>query len=152
MTGSWQANQDTFYILTVLFGAASLPKATLCGVWKDKKHGLGDEAAKIGCLSPKVEFLIERDTGIVQATSECSTTSCIVESQRIVKRRTHSPSWRGIRSGHLRSYECGEFVLGQRVDRDLSTTFGIEDTGRDIPIREAFSDDMVVDTNLLAVL
>jgi hypothetical protein len=68
VTTSWEAIQDTLYVLTVLFGVLSLPKVTLYGVWKGKE-GMDwhDEALKLNCRSPKVEPLIERDIAIVEA-------------------------------------------------------------------------------------
>jgi len=68
VTASWEAIQDTLYVLTVLFGVLSLPKVTLYGVWKGKE-GMDwhDEALEINPRSPKVEPLIERDIAIVEA-------------------------------------------------------------------------------------
>lgn len=68
MTTSWEAIQDTLYMLTVLFGVLSLPKVTLYGVWKGKE-GMDwhDETLKLNCRSPKIEPLIERGIAIVEA-------------------------------------------------------------------------------------
>lgn len=68
VTTSWEAIQDTLYMLTVLFGVLSLPKVTLYGVWKGKE-GMDwhDETLKLNCRSPKIEPLIERGIAIVEA-------------------------------------------------------------------------------------
>jgi hypothetical protein len=69
LTGSWQAIQDTLYVLTVLFGVLTLPKVTLYGVWKGK-GGMDwhDEMLKLDCRSPTVKSHIERDIDIVDAS------------------------------------------------------------------------------------
>lgn len=67
LVGSWSEIQDTLYTLTVLFGALSLPKVTLFGVWQGKSgQEWHDETIDLECRSPKLRPLIERDKKIVQ--------------------------------------------------------------------------------------
>jgi hypothetical protein len=64
---SWDAIQDTLYMLAVLFGVLSLPKVTLYGVWKGKGgQAWQNELVKTDCRSPSVAELVERDLEIVQ--------------------------------------------------------------------------------------
>jgi hypothetical protein len=63
---SWDAIQDTLYVLAVLFGVIKLPKVTLYGVWKGKGGGAWqDEQLRVACRSPKIEPLLERDLQII---------------------------------------------------------------------------------------
>ncbi len=63
---SWDAIQDTVYVLAVLFGVLSLPKVTVYGVWKGKGgQAWQDEHLRVDCRSPAVEELVERDLSII---------------------------------------------------------------------------------------
>lgn len=63
---SWEAIEDTLYVLTVLFGVLELPKVTLYGVWQGKGgQAWQNEELRVDCRSPKVESLIQRDLEIL---------------------------------------------------------------------------------------
>ena len=64
---SWNAIQDTLYVLAVAFGVLKLPKVTLYGVWKGKGgQAWQEEAIGVECRSPKVEGLLTRDLKILK--------------------------------------------------------------------------------------
>ena len=66
---SWDAIQDTLYVLAVLFGVIRLPKVTLYGVWKGKGgQAWQDEHLQVECRSPQIEPLLERDLKIIEGS------------------------------------------------------------------------------------
>lgn len=68
ITASWPAIRDTLYVLTVLFGVLVLPKVTLYGIWKGKGgQDWHEERLELDCRSPKIEPLLDRDLGIIEA-------------------------------------------------------------------------------------
>ena len=70
-TVSWETLCSLVYMLAVVFGVVTLPKATLYGVWngKDGKHWEGRELA-LEVRSPKLADRLERDQQIVGAYQE----------------------------------------------------------------------------------
>ncbi len=65
---SWDAIQNTLYMLAVLFGVISMPKVTLFGVWQGKGgQAWQRERVRVDCRSPEVESLVDRDLSIVDA-------------------------------------------------------------------------------------
>jgi len=67
-TASWYEIADTLYLMAVVFGVVSLPKATVYGVWTGKDgREWQDEMVKIDCRSPKLQSRIERNIEILDA-------------------------------------------------------------------------------------
>ena len=65
---SWYEIADTLYLMAVVFGVVSLPKATVYGVWTGKTGGeWQDEIVKIDCRSPKLRKNLERNMEILDA-------------------------------------------------------------------------------------
>lgn len=68
VTASWGEISDTLYLMAVVFGVVSLPKATVYGVWTGKEgHEWRDEKVKVKCRSPKLQKDIERNIEILDA-------------------------------------------------------------------------------------
>jgi hypothetical protein len=68
-TGSRTQATELLYYLAVLFGAVTLPKVTVHGVWngRDGRHWQHDQV-DIDCRSPKVPPQLKRDVTILGAT------------------------------------------------------------------------------------
>ncbi len=65
--GSWQAFENTLYVLSVIFGVIKLPGMTVFGVWNGKQSGHWEsEQVVVECQSEKLEALIERHLKILE--------------------------------------------------------------------------------------
>lgn len=67
VTATWREIEDTLYVLSIIFGVLTLPKATLYGVWNGKsgKHWQ-NEILDVDARSPKLPGPLERDKRIIR--------------------------------------------------------------------------------------